>query len=171
MVCDSGNHKIHRYTGDVQPVSMITLSDDVMLYRIARHGDQYIVTDFVSHQVVKIDGMRIVQKRYKNDIHGVKLDAPFDVLTDRKGRILISDFQQHRVLSLSRDRDEARQLIQTRHLMYPWSLSLDPDNNQLYVSGLDNNNTFCVFAYDYKLSVGDKTLTNKITNLMVNVKL
>ena len=171
MVCDYVNHKIHRYTGDGQPLDAITLLNDVNPYWITRHGHQYVVTDFVSHQVVMIDGKGLVQKRYKDDIHGVKLDAPYDVITDRKGRILISDCRQHCVLSLSRDGGEVRQLIQKQHLTYPWSLSLDPDNNQLYVAGLDNNHTYCFFAYDYKLLMGDKTLINKITNLNINLKL
>ena len=171
LVSSPVNREIHCYTGDGQKLSVITLPGDVKSYLITRHGDQYVVTDWESHQVVMIDEKGLVQKRYKDDMHGVKLDAPYNVICDRKGRILISDFQQHRVLSLSRDGVEVRQLIQKQHLMHPWSLCLDPDNNQLYVSGLDNNGTYCVFVYDYKLLMGNKTFTNKITNLKVNVKL
>ena len=172
MVSNGVNRKIHRYTLDGQTLDEITLPDDIKPCDVTRHGgNQYVVTDWQNHQVVMIDGKGSVQKRYKDDIHGVNLNAPLDVITDRKGRVLISDVIQHHVLSLSRDGDEVRQLIQKEHLMHPRSLCLDPDNNHLYVSGLDNNNTFCVFVYDYKLLMGDKTLTNKITNLKVNVQL
>ena len=40
MVCGADNRKIHRYTGDGQPLSVITLADDVNPCGVSRHGDQ-----------------------------------------------------------------------------------------------------------------------------------
>ena len=93
MVSDVVFHSIHRYTGDGVPLSVITLSDDVEPCWMTRHGDsdQHLITDSDNQQVLVIDGQEHVNRRYKDEIHGVKLGNPWEITTDRQGRVLIVD--------------------------------------------------------------------------------
>ena len=62
LVSDALNHKIYRYTGDGQPLSMITVPDDVNPRWITRHGDgyQYVVDDVNPRWVTLRDGDQYV---------------------------------------------------------------------------------------------------------------
>ena len=164
MVSDAVNHKIHRYTGDGQPLSVIAVPDDVKPHWVIWHGysDQYVVTDFENHQVAVIDGEGQVKTRYKGDIHGVKVVYPWDITTDKQGRILIVDNTQHHVLLMSRKREEVKQLIQGQ-VMIPTCLCLDEESHKMYVAAKDDQWT--VFYYDYIMLTGGKTFTEKITKL------
>ena len=171
MVSDVVNHKIHRYTGDGQPLDVIAVPDDVNPRCVTRYGDgeQYVVTDWQNHQVAVIDREGHVKARYKGDIHGVKLDQPWDITTDKQGRILIVDGAQHHVLLMSRKREEVKQLIQGQ-VVGPTCVCLDEESHKMYVAGCDMDDEDFVFIYDYILLTGGKTFTHKITKLdMVTV--
>ena len=112
VVCDPRNHKIHRYScGDVQSSALsdvlhklllnsihslnfnptlsiisgediITLPDDVRPNRVTRRRDEYVIIDRDNHQIVMIDEHGHIKTRYKDEMHGEKLEGPFDVITD-----------------------------------------------------------------------------------------
>ena len=171
MVSDSGNHKIHRYTGEGQTLSVIMLPGDVNPSGVTRNrdGGDYVVRDWKNHQVVVINIDGQVQTRYKDEIHGVKLDHPFDITTDKQGRILIADKKQHHILLMSRKNDEVKQLIHGQ-MVTPGCLCLDEENHKIYVSARDMDKEWVVFMYDYILLTCNKTLSEKITKLeMVTV--
>ena len=171
MVSDAVNHKIHRYTGDGQPLDVIAVPDDVNPRWVTRYddGEQYVVTDCQNHQVAVIDREGHVKARYKNEIHGVKLDQPWDITTDKQGRILIVDVTQHHVLLMSRRREEVKQLL-LGQVMNPTCLCLDEESHKMYVAAKDKDDQWTVFYYDYIMLTGGKTFTEKITKLdMVTV--
>ena len=171
MVCDGVNHKIHRYTADGQPVSVIMLADDVLPWGVTRHGDidQYIVSDFNNHQLAVITKEGHIKARYNDTIHDVKLDNPFDITTDKQGRILIVDNTQHHVLLMSRRREEVKQLLQGQ-VKNSTCLCLDEESHKMYVAASDKDDQRFVFIYEYILLTGGKTFTEKITKLdMVTV--
>ena len=162
----SDDHKIHRYTGDGQPLDVITLPDDVDPRWVTRHGDsdQFVVTDWKNHQVAVIDGEGRVKTIYENDIHGVELDEPYDITTDKQGRILIVDVTQEHVLLMSRKREEVKQLLQGQ-VEGLTCVCLDKESHKMYVPGCDMDDEDFVFIYDYILLTGGKTFTHKITKL------
>ena len=170
MVCSPDDHKIHRYTGDGQPLHEITLPGDVTPWCVTRHdGDQYVVTDWWNHQVAVIDGDGHVKRLNKDDIHGVKVDKPWDITTDRHGRILMTDFTQHHVLQISSDGEEVKQLLQGQ-VKYPTCVCLDEESHKLYVAADNMDDQLFVFIYDYYVQTGGKTFTEKITKIdMVTV--
>ena len=165
VVCDV-NHKIHRYTGDGQPLSVITLTDDVKPYAVTRHGDgdHYVVTDLLNHQVALIDGEGQVKRLYKDDIHGVKLNELYAIATDKHGRILVVDNTQQRVLQISKDGEEVKQLLQGQ-VKQPMYVCLDDECHKMYVSATDMDDHSFVFVYDYNVLNGDNTFIEKITKL------
>ena len=169
-MCSAVNHKIHRYTGDGQTLSVIRLTDDMKPTWITRHdGDHYVVTDWINHQVAVIDGGGHVKSRYKDDIHGVEMDKPYDITTDKHGRILVVDYNQHHVLQISSNGEEVKQLLQGQ-VKYPTCVYLVEESKKMYVSARDMDDQLCVFAYDYNVLTGGKTFTEKITRLdMVTV--
>ena len=170
MVCSPDDHKIHRYTGDGQPLHEITLPDDVTPWWVTRHdGDQYVVADWQNHQVAVIDGDGHVTRLHKDDIHGVKVDKPYDITTDRHGRILMTDVTQNHVLQISSDREEVKQLLRGQ-VKYPLCVCLDEESHKMYVSARDMDDQRFVFVYDYYVLTGGKTFTEKITKIdMVTV--
>ena len=171
MVCSAVNHKIYRYTGDGQPSSVITLPDDVMPRRVTWHGDgdHYVVRDSDNHQVAVIDREGQVKRRYKDDIHGVKLNKPFDIATDKHGRILMVDATQQHVLQISKDGEEVKQLLQGQ-VKQPTCLCLNEESHKMYVAAKDMDDQWVVFVYDYNVLSRGKTFTEKITKLdMVTV--
>ena len=173
MVCDAANHKIHRYTGDGQPVSVITLADDVIPRWITHHGDadQYVVTDWENHQVVIIDNEGEVKTLYKDEIHGVKLDEPYDITTDKQGRILIVDHTHSQVLMLASDEERVKQLLHDQQIMLPVCLFLDGKHDKLYVSGVDEDEKECVFVYDYSVMTDNRTCKETLTKLHLDVEI
>ena len=170
MVCSAHHHKIHRYTGDGQRFSEITLPEDVKPCYVTRHdSDQYVITDWVNHQVVVIDEEGHVNRRYKDDIHGMKVDTPWGITTDRHGRILLVDHTQHHVLQISMDGEEVKQLLQ-KQVKLPSCICLDEERHKMYVAARDMDDQRFVFVYDYNVLTGGKTFTEKITKLdMVTV--
>ena len=170
MVCSPEYRKIHRYTGDGQPLHEITLPGDVRPWWVTRHdGDQYVVTDCENHQVGVIDGDGHVTRLHKDDIHGVKVDQPFNITTDRHGRILMTDASQHHVLQISSDGEEVKQLLRGQ-VKYPTCLCLNEESHKMYVAAKDMDDQWVVFVYDYNVLTGGKTFTEKITKLdMVTV--
>ena len=165
MVCSPDDHKIHRYTGDGQPLHVITLTDDVRPAGVTRHdSDQYVITDWENRQVAVIDGDGHVKRLYKDDIHGVKVDKPFDITTDKHGRILMVDNTQHHVILISLDGEGVEQPLQGQ-VKYPTCVYLVKESKKMYVSARDMDDQLCVFVYDYNVLTGGKTFTEKITKL------
>ena len=170
VVC-AVNHKIHRYTGDGQPLSVTTLTDDVKPDAVTRHGDgdHYVVTDLLNHQVAVIDEEGHVKRLYKDNIQGVKLNELYAIATDKHGRILVVDNAQQHVLQISKDREEVKQLLQGQ-VKQPMYVCLDDECHKMYVSATDMDDHSFVFVYDYNVLNGDNTFTEKITKLdMVTV--
>ena len=172
MVCDPVNHKIHRYTGDGQPLSVITLAEDVNPHWITRHGDTelFAVTDWQSHKVMIIDNEGQVNTRYKDELQGVKLNKPYDITTDKQGRILIVEHTQDQVLMLSSDGKQVEQLFHDQQIILPFSLYLDHKHDKLYVSGQDDNGKQCVFIYDYCVTY-NRRCEDILTKLHLNVEI
>ena len=173
MVCDPVDHSIHCYGIDDNPQAVITLPDDFIPRRITRHGDkeQFIVTDSWNHHLAVITRTGEVKMRYKDEVHGVEVGELGDVIIDTDGKILIADIIQQQVLVLSRDGDDVRRLLQQQHVISPYCICLDSHHHRLYVSGRDQDNTRHVFVYDYALLMGDKTFTEKTTELNMAVEM
>ena len=93
MICDAGQPKIHRYNGYGQPLSDITLPDDVIARSITHYcdGEHYVITTCFNHQMVVINAEGQVKRRFKGDINGVKMENPVALTTDRHDRILVVD--------------------------------------------------------------------------------
>ena len=175
MVCDGENHKIHRYGPGGQALSVLRLPGDVNPSRVSRYTapngrNRYIVTDWDNKQVVVIGKRGEVMKRYRNNIHGVKLLKPSDVITDIQGRILISDHTQEQLLLLSTEEQQVKKLIQQKELRHPYRIFLDTDHGKLYVSGEDEGDIDCVFVYGYINYTGDRILKENITQLNMTVQ-
>ena len=171
MTCDSDHHKIHRYTEDGRPLSVIKLTGDVEPWGVTRHGDdeQYVVTDWDNHQLAVIDKEGHLKRRYRKKMHSVKLDYPSEICTDRQGRILLADKTENHVLLMSRDGEEVKQLLQGQ-VKLPRCVCLDEESHRIYVAADDMDDQHFVFIYDYVLFTGGKLLTEKITKLdMVTV--
>ena len=166
MVCSPEDHNIHRYTGDGQPLNVIKLTGDVKPCRVTRDGDgdQYVVTDWQNQLVAVIDGKGRVVRRYNDNIHGVKLGEPWDITTDKQGRILVVDNKQHNVLQISRDGEEVKQLLQGQ-VKHPSRVCLDEENNKMYVSAEIIKDMWAVFFYDYNILTDGNTFTETITKL------
>ena len=176
MVCSSINHKIHRYTGDGQPLKVMKLPDDTEPRSVTRHGegDQYVVTDSDNHQVAVVDGEGHVKTRYNNEIHGLKLDKPFDIATDKQGRILIVEHEHDQVILLSSAGDEAEQLLHHQLITTPVSIYLDEKYDKLYVSGQDEDGKQCVFIYDYSAMTDNRRCKHgkeTLTKIQLDVEL
>ena len=165
LVCDVFSHKIHRYRHDGQTLAVINLPDNVSPWRVARHGDQYVVSDYLKNQVVMIDNKGQEKTRYNGDIRGVELGTPRAVITDPHRGVLIADLRHNQVLLLRRTGDVVKILDQ--HVTSPTTLYLDTDHHRLYVSGRDQH----VFVFNYTLPTSGKELTEKITKLDLKVKM
>ena len=169
MVCDYYNHKIYRYRPDGETLAVIKLPVNVWPWRVTRHGDQYVVSDWDNAQVVMIDGRGQVMTRYKDDIHGMELGRPRNVITDPHRGVLIADNRHNQVMLLRKTGDVVKILDQ--HVIQPWSLYLDTDHHRLYVSGKDQQNVHHLFKFNYTLLTGGKELTMNITKLEMNVEM
>ena len=159
LVCDCHNCNLYRYKHDGQTLAIINLPDDIRPYRVTRHFDSnhYVVSDY--KELVIIDRRGQIKKRYKDEIHCVKLGSSCDVITDPHGGVLIADDSQ--VLLLRRAGDVVKILDQ--HVISPRILYLDSEHHRLYVSGRGQNDMSgeCVFVFRYTL----KELTMNITKL------
>ena len=169
LVCDVFSHKIHRYRHDGQTLAVINLPDNVSPWRVARHGDQYVVSDYLKNQVVMFDNKGLVKTRYNGDIHGVELGEPRAVITDPHRGVLIADLRHNQVLLLRRTREVVKILDQ--HVTSPNTMYLDTDHHRLYVSGRDQHDVHHVFVFNYTLPTSGKELTEKITKLDLKVKM
>ena len=166
MVCDPDNDRIHRYRHDGQSLAVINLPDDVYPRWVARHDNQYIVSDTNNDQVVMIDNKGQVKTRYKDDIQGVELSGPSGVIIDPEHRgVLIGNFWQHQVLLLRKTGDVVT--ILDEHVTCPRLLYLDTDHHRLYVSGEDDLLKKHVFIFIYTLLTVGKSLTRKINKLNI----
>ena len=172
MVCGDVNHKIHRYTSDGRPLTVITLTDDIKPRCVTRHGDQFVVTDWNTRQVVVIDKDGQAKTRYKDYIHGASLGGPFDIITDKHGRILICDHLEGQVLLLNKKGDAVRQLLRQQHvgLRFPFNICLGSDQHKLYVYGNDEGGIRHVFVFDYFYLRENTMFTENITMLELKVK-
>ena len=169
MVCNV-HHKIYRYTDDGQALHVITLPGDVTPRWVTRHGDSdhYVITDLNNHQVAVIDSDGCVKRRYKDDIHGVKLDRPYNITTDKRGRILVVDKVQNHILQISKV-GEVKQLLQDQ-VKEPTCVCLDEEWHKMYVAAKYLDGQRFVFVYDYNVLTGGRKFTEKITRLdMVTV--
>ena len=137
-----------------------------MLSAVTRHGDLYVLSDFMNDHAVMIDNKGQVMTPYKGDVHGVELGTPRAVITDPHRRVLIADLRHNQVLLLRRTGDVVKILDQ--HVRYPHHLYLVTDHHRLYVSGRDVHH---VFVFMYAPLKGDKTLNMKITKLDMKVDL
>ena len=170
MVCDCGSRKIRRYSCDGQALAVINLPDDVKPWGVTRHGDQYVISDWWNKQVVLINKEGLVKKRYKGDIHGIKLGHTFDVISSSNGTLLVADNENHKVLMLNMEEDEVKQVLQQQHVRSPVRLYLSSDH-QLYVSGRDQNEKVHVFVFDYQPINRGKSYKQKITKLDLTMKM
>ena len=89
------NNKIHRYSSDGQSLEVISLPHDVWPWGVTRYGDQYVISDHCNNQIVLINKVGQVKKRYKGEIHGVKIGHTFDVNSESNGTILVADYENH----------------------------------------------------------------------------
>ena len=174
LVRDHLDHKIHHYDRDGQPLNIITLTDDIMPLRVTRGSNQYIITDWRNTKAAIIENSGQVKKVFRDDIQGMRLTQPYDVVTDLKGRTLISDCSEHPVILTSKELDVSRQLLEAENVRKPMSMCLDDQNNKLYVAGEDTSGVVNVFVYHYNLLTNnnhDNTITSKITRLDLTVRL
>ena len=151
MVCDPTGHKIYRYTEFGEPVSVISLPNDVAPRGVTRQGDgdiRYVIRDWDNHQVVVITKQGHVKTRHKYKIHGVKLDKPYDIITDKQGRVLIVDNAQNQILVMASDGEQVEKLLQDSSVTSPFTMCLEK-YDKLYVSGEDQYNQQCLFVNDY----------------------
>ena len=200
VVCDPHKHKIHRYSktlddtlrmlvvnpthslkftsssGSICGEDIITLPDDVRPHRLTRRLDEYVIVDLNNSQVVMFDEHGHIRTRYTGEMHGKKLDGPFDVINDNDGDILITDPAGHRALLLTSG-GNVMPILQHRHdLMHTlpksrrtkheapdqYSMYMDTDEHKLYVFGInDVTRETGVFVYDYRLMF--KCILNKLT--------
>ena len=159
MVCDHLGHKVYRYACDGQPLTVVTLPWDVMPLRVARSGDDLIVTDWDNHKVVTTKNGQTV-----TELNGKNIGRPYDAITDLNGRTLLTDPVGNQVLIVSdRNGDEVRQLIS--NIRNPMSLCLNADNTILYVSARNDKDKLYVFVYEYN------AFPDSITQLHLTVKL
>ena len=176
MICEEVHHKIHRYSGDGQPLDVITLPDDAIPSYLARYGngDQYIVVDYENKHVLVINNKGQVKTRYKDEIQGVKLGDPCDVIRDTEGKILITDDSGNRILLLNKEGNKVMQLLQQQRVMDLTCLYIDDDHHRLYVTGKDQDEKQYVFIYDSTEIGSDKhdtTLREIVTRIDLKVKL
>ena len=122
-------------------------------------------------QVVIEDEKGHVMTRYRDQIQGVRINKPSDVITDTQGRILIADYSHNQLSIMNREGDEMRQLIQDREMIHPECLSLDTVHHRLYVSGRDHEGTRHVFVYDCSIPTCDNTFKELITTIDLTVQL
>ena len=171
MVCGEDNI-IHLYKSDGQPLEEV-ISPGVSPWCVTRLDDKdhYVVTDSLYDQIVIVDKEGHVLTRYKDQIQGVKLGIPADVITDPQGRILIADQAQDQLLIMNKDGDKVIGLIQNQQMTIPGCLSLDADHHRLYVSGRDHQRIPHVFVYDYYFPAGDNTFKQLITMVDLTVQL
>ena len=165
MVCNTNKSKIHWYKCDGHEIDVTTLVKDIGPTCVTRHGDgdNYVVTDWENHQVVIIGKTGQVKKRYRDEMQGVKLSEPYNIMTDQQGRMLICDDANNNVLLMTKEGDEVRQLLQKQHVRFPFSICLDFEQRKLYVSGEDKKKVRRVFIYDYTCLHEGKLLTENIT--------
>ena len=97
-------------------------------------------------------------------LYSVKLDNPWDITTDKHGRILVADLTEPNVLQISRDMEKVKQLLQGQ-VRWPSRLCLDEESHKMYVASEDMNDIDFVFVYDYNVFTGGKIFTAKITKL------
>ena len=90
-----------------------------------------------------------MERRYKCEIHGVKIGITGGVYSGSNGTILDADFKNHQVLMLDLEEDEVKQVLQNQDVRSPVNLYLTFDH-QLYVSGKDQNDKPHVIVFDYK---------------------
>ena len=161
LVVSDARNKIHPYECDGHEVDITTVAKDVGALCVARYGDddQYVVTDWAKHQVAIIEKDGQVKTRYVDEIHGLKLGEPYNIITDQQGRILICDDVNNNVLVMSKEEDEVRQLLQEQHMKNSFSICLDSEQHKLYVTGKDKKNVDHVFIYDYIHLCEGKLLT------------
>ena len=169
MVCDYSS-KIHRYSCDGQSLEVISLPGDVRPWGVTRYGDQYVISDPWNKQIVFINKVGQVKRRYKGEIHGVKIGGTFDVISGPNGTILVADYENHQVLMLNLEEDEVKQVLQNQHVRSLVNLYMSSDH-QLYVSGLDQNDKHHVFVFDYKPTKKGRSLKVKRTKLDFTVKM
>ena len=169
MVCNYSS-KIHRYSCDGQSLEVISLPDDVTPWAVTRYGDKYVISDYCDRQIVLINKAGQVKRRYKDDIHGVKIGRAFDVTSGPNGTVLVADPENHQVLMVNLEEDEVKQVLQNQHVSFPVNLYLSSDH-QLYVSGGDQNNKKCVFVFEYNTINKGRSLKVKITKIKFTVKM
>ena len=104
LVVSDARNKILRYGCDSHEVDVTTVAKDVGALCVARYGDddQYVVTDWAKHQVAIIEKDGQVKTRYVDELHGLKLGEPYNIITDQQGRILICDDVNNNVLVMSK---------------------------------------------------------------------
>ena len=161
---------IHRYSCDGQSLEVISLPGDIRPWGVARYGDQYVISDLWNKQIVLINKAGKVKRRYKGEIHGVKIGHIFDVICGPNGTILVADCENHQVFMLNLEEDEVKQVLQNQDVRSPVNLYLSSDH-QLYVSGKDQNDKQHVFVFDYKPINKGRSFKVKITRLDLTLEI
>ena len=117
---------------------MVTVTSISSLTLMTRHGDsdQHLITDSENQQVLVIDGQGHVNRRYKDEIHGVKLGNPWEITTAGQGRVLIVDHTAPCTTDVQEERGGKTtapwKIVGTIICMYGWGKSQDVCRCQRY---------------------------------------
>jgi len=139
-------HSLHEYStnGDVirvidlqragitSPVHAVQLSQD--RYAVTHHGPKH------QFSIVDLDG-KLVQS-YGGDAGD--LNAPYGIAVDKRGRLLVADQSNNRILVISSNGLKAYPLpLPDCELNGPYSLHYDAENGRLYIGEWNGGRIIC----------------------------
>jgi len=144
---DDCKHALHEYSGDGQLVREISLPSDVTEPQHAvQLGSHFVVSHAgTRHRVCLLgeDGelRRSCGRRRRSLVEGeLHLNEPRDVAVDARGRILVADKGNNRIVVLDQYQMEGRELMLPwvdGGFQGPWSLCLDEARDRCYVGEWD----------------------------------
>jgi len=153
---DDCKHALHEYTTDGQLVRETQLPTDVTEPQHAvRLGRGFIVSQAGAlHRVCVLgeDGQlerSYGRRRRTAEADVLELTEPRDVAIDSRGRILVADKDNNRVVVLDQSLTEGRELLLPTvdgGLHGPWSLCLDEERDRCYVGEWDGGR---VLVFDH----------------------
>ena len=160
--------EIHRYSCDGHLLEVINLLGDIAPWGVTRLGedDTYVTSDPWNSQIVLINNEGQVRGRYKGEVHGIKLEQTFGVISSSNGALLVADNGNHQVLMLNMEKDEVKLLLHQKHVSSPVNLLY-----QLYVSGKDQSENVHVFVFDYQPINRGKSFKQKIIKLDLSIQM
>ena len=121
--------------------------------------------------IVIIDEDGNVKKRHKDFTDCVDLGEPADLMIDSGGRILICDYKHDQVLVIKSGWEEIFVVMPPEHVINPFSLCLDTDNNRLYVSGKDGSMRHTLFVYDYEALMNGEPFSESINKIHLEIQM